>query len=110
MICKFKESESGSSGGLMLTLTIYSYLNKIDLTGGKTIVGTGTIDENGNVGEISGIKYKLMGAVKEKADIFLVPQGKNYREARDLKNEKDYDIDIVPIETFDDALKYLENL
>ncbi len=107
---KFKESESGSSGGLMLTLTIYSYLNKIDLTGGKTIVGTGTIDENGNVGEISGIKYKLMGAVKEKADIFLVPQGKNYREARDLKNEKDYDIDIVPIETFDDALKYLENL
>ena len=54
----FKESESGSSGGLMLTLTIYSHLNKIDLTDGKTIVGTGTIDINGNVGEIIDIKYK----------------------------------------------------
>ena len=64
----FKNSESGSSGGLMLTLTLYSHLNEIDLTKGKTIVGTGTIDINGNVGEISGIKYKLIGAVNKKAD------------------------------------------
>ncbi len=104
---KFKNSESGSSGGLMMALTIYSYLNKIDLTNGKKIVGTGTIDRQGNVGEISGIKYKLMGAVKEHADVFLVPQGENYVEARDLKKEKDYDIDIIPIETFDEALQYL---
>ncbi len=107
---KFKGTESGSSGGLMMTLTIYSYLNNIDLTHGKKIVGTGTIDRNGNVGEISGIKYKLMGAVKEKADIFLVPQGENYIEARNLKNEKGYDIDIVPVETFKEALKYLKEL
>ena len=93
-----------------MTLTIYSYLNNIDLTHGKKIVGTGTIDRNGNVGEISGIKYKLMGAVKEKADIFLVPQGENYIEARNLKNEKSYDIDIVPVETFKEALKYLKEL
>ena len=105
---KFKDSESGSSGGLMMALTVYSYLNKIDLTNGQKIVGTGTIDRNGNVGEISGIKYKLMGAVKEKADVFLVPQGENYVEARDLKNKKGYDIDIVPIETFDEALNYLK--
>lgn len=106
---KFKGTESGSSGGLMMSLTIYSYLNKIDLTNGKKIIGTGTIDRDGNVGEISGIKYKLIGAVKEKADIFLVPQGENYQEARDLKNEKGYDIDIVPVETFDEALEYLKN-
>jgi len=107
---KFKGTESGSSGGLMMTLTIYSYLNNIDLTHGKKIVGTGTIDRQGNVGEISGIKYKLMGAVKEKADVFLVPQGENYKEARDLKNEKGYDIDIVPVETFQQALTYLKEL
>lgn len=105
---KFKGTESGSSGGLMMALTIYSYLNKIDLTNGKEIVGTGTIDREGKVGEISGIKYKLMGAVKEKADVFLVPQGKNYQEARDLKNKNGYDLDIVPIETFDEALNYLK--
>lgn len=105
----FKESESGSSGGLMLTLTIYSYLNKIDLTDGKTIVGTGTIDINGNIGEISGIKYKLIGAVNKHADIFLVPKGKNYEDAKKIKEERGYNIDLVPVETFEEALKYLKN-
>ena len=103
-----KDSESGSSGGLMLTLTLYSHLNEIDLTNGKTIVGTGTIDINGNVGEISGIKYKLIGAVNKKADVFLVPAGDNYEEAKKVKEEKGYDIDLVPVETFEEALKYLE--
>lgn len=104
----FKGSESGSSGGLMMSLTIYSYLNKVDLTNGKKIVGTGTIDRDGKVGQISGIKYKLMGAVKEKCDVFLVPQGENYIEARNLKNDRGYDIDIIPVESFDEALKYLQ--
>ena len=92
----------------MLTLTIYSHLNKIDLTGGKKIVGTGTIDVDGNVGEISGIKYKLIGAVNKGADVFLVPKGENYNEAKKIKKEKGYDIDLVPIATFDEALKYLQ--
>ena len=104
----FKNTESGSSGGLMLTLTIYSHLNKIDLTGGKTIVGTGTIDINGNVGEISGIKYKLIGAVNKGADVFIVPKGDNYNEAKKLKKERGYDIDLVPVATFEEALKYLQ--
>ena len=93
----------------MLTLTLYSHLNEIDLTKGKTIVGTGTIDINGNVGEISGIKYKLIGAVNKKADIFLVPAGNNYKEAKKVKKEKGYDIELVPVKTFEDALKYLKN-
>ena len=105
----FKDRESGSSGGLMLTLTIYSHLNKIDLTDGKTIVGTGTIDINGNVGEISGVKYKLIGAVNKGADVFLVPVGENYEEAKKVKKEKNYDIKLVPVATFEEALSYLKN-
>lgn len=104
----FKNSESGSSGGLMLTLTLYSYLNNIDLTDGKKIVGTGTIDASGNVGEISGIKYKLIGAVKKGADVFIVPVGENYKEAKKVKEEKNYDIKLVPVKTFKEALAYLE--
>ena len=57
-------------------LLIYDYLTEEDITKGRTIVGTGTIDENGNVGSIGGVKYKLKGAVKNKAEIFLVPNGK----------------------------------
>ena len=105
---RFKETESGPSGGLMLALTIYSYLNKIDLTNGSKIAGTGTIDIDGNIGEISGVKYKLMGAVKEHAQIFLVPKGNNYEEAKKIKKEKNYSIELIPVETFEEALKYLK--
>lgn len=106
---KFKGSESGSSGGMMMALTVYSYLNKVDLTSGKTIVGTGTIDGEGNVGSISGVKYKLIGAVSKKADVFFVPAGDNYKEAKKIAEEKKYDIDIVSVKKFDEVLKYLMN-
>lgn len=103
----FASSESGPSGGLMTSLAIYSNINRVDLTSGKKIVGTGTIEEDGKVGEISGVKYKLIGAVNNKADVFLVPKGDNYNEAKKLKKERDYKIDLVPVETFEQALNYL---
>lgn len=106
---KTKSTESGPSGGLMMSLAIYNALVKKDITHGKNIVGTGTIDIDGNVGEIDGVKYKLIGAVKNDADIFICPE-KNYKEAIKIKKEKKYDIIIVKVKTFDDAIKYLENL
>ncbi len=106
----FKESEGGPSGGLMLTLAIYDKLTKGDLTNGLKIVGTGTISSDGTVGEIGGVKYKLNGAVKAKADLFLVPKGDNYKEALKEKEEHDYDIEIKAIGTFDEAVEYLENM
>ena len=106
----FKESEGGPSGGLMLTLAIYDKLTKGDLTNDLKIVGTGTISSDGTVGEIGGVKYKLNGAVKAKADLFLVPKGDNYKEALKEKEEHDYDIEIKAIGTFDEAVEYLESL
>lgn len=105
-----KARESGPSGGMMMALTTYSYLTNQDLTHGKKIVGTGTIDEDGNVGSIGGVKYKLIGAVKNKADIFLVPDGENYEEAIKIKNEKNYKIKIISVKTLKDAIKQLESL
>ena len=107
---KFKDSEGGPSGGLMLTLAIYDKLTKGDLTNGLTIVGTGTISSDGTVGEIGGVKYKLNGAVKKGTDIFLVPKGNNYKEALKEKEEHDYDIEIKAIGTFDEAVSYLEDM
>ena len=104
-----KTTESGPSGGLMMSLMVYNALTKQDLTHGKKIVGTGTISLNGQVGEIGGVKYKLMGAVKDHADIFLVPEG-NYQEALEVKKDKKYDIDIVSVKTINDAITYLEGL
>ena len=104
---KFKWNESGPSGGFMLALAIYDRLIPEDLTKGRKIVGTGTIDSEGNVGEIGGVKYKLMGAVKNKADIFFVPKD-NYDEAMKTKNKYKYDIDVVKVEKLEDAITYLK--
>lgn len=106
----FDAYESGPSGGLMMSLAIYDALIKEDMTKGYTIVGTGTMESDGTVGEIGGVEYKLKGAAKEKADIFLVPAGQNYQDAISLKEEKNYDIEIIPIQTFEEALEYLKSL
>ena len=103
---KFRNSEGGPSGGFMTSLAIYTKLTGIDLLKGRKIVGTGTIDSNGNVGEIGGVKYKLKGAVTNDADIFMVPE-ENYEEAIKIKNEKNYDIDIVKVENLHSAIEYL---
>ena len=94
----------------MTTLAIYDSLIEKDLTKGLKIVGTGTIDIEGNVGEIGGVKYKLKGVVNNKADIFFVPNGKNYEDAIKIKKEKGYNIKIVGVSTLDEAIEYLENL
>lgn len=104
---KFKNSEGGSSGGLMLTLSIYQLLVDEDIVKGRKIAGTGTIDKEGNVGEIDGIKYKIMGAHKKKMDIVLVPEA-NYKEAIKVNDKYGYNLEIVSIKTFDDALNYLK--
>lgn len=103
-----KFSESGSSGGLMLSLAIYNSLVSEDITGGKIVVGTGTIDIDGNVGEIDGVKYKLLGAEKSNADIFLCPY-ENYEEAMSVKKKYDLKLKIKKVSTFDEALEVLKN-
>ena len=106
---KSKKTEAGSSGGLMMSLEIYNKLTEQDITQGKKIVGTGTIDINGNIGEIGGVKYKLMGAVKKKADIFICPI-ENYEEAVNVAKEKKYNITIITGKTFSEIIKKLEDI
>lgn len=100
------ESESGPSGGLMLALSIYDKITKEDLSKGRKIVGTGTIDVEGNIGEIGGIKYKLLGAIKEKADIFLCPKA-NYQEAKKVLKAENSDILLIGVETLKEAISEL---
>jgi len=105
---KFKNSESGSSGGLMLTLTIYNAISDEDIIKGRNIAGTGTISSDGSVGEIDGVKYKIMGAEKNGIDIVFVPTN-NYDEAINTKEKYGYDLEIIKVDTFDEAVTYLKN-
>lgn len=103
----FENDESGPSGGLMTALCIYDTLTKKDLTNGKKVIGTGTIDVDGKVGEIGGVKYKLLGAVKNKARIFICPK-ENLKEALKVKKDNHYDIIIVGVSTLDEAITALQ--
>lgn len=104
----FKNNESGASRGLMCALEIYNKITEYDLTKGDIISGTGTIDENGKVGAISGIKYKLSGAVKKGAKVFIVPS-ENYEEALKYKKERNYDIEIIEANTLHNVIEKLKN-
>ena len=106
---KFSDKELGPSGGLIMTLSFYNKLVDYDIRKGYKISGTGTIDDDGNVGEIGGVPQKLSGAVRKKSDVFICPK-ENYDEAIKIKNEKGYDIKIFGVSTFDEALEVLNNL
>lgn len=107
---KFERDESGPSGGLITTLEIYNQLTKKDITKGKKIAGTGTIEEDGTIGEIGGIEHKILGAADAKADLFLVPSGQNYKDAVKYKKDKNLKIKLVEVKTIEDALEKLEDL
>ncbi|MEP7055463.1 MAG: S16 family serine protease [Actinomycetota bacterium] len=74
------EDVGGPSAGLMFTLGILDTLTPGEMTRGMTIAGTGTMDVDGKVGPIGGIKQKLIAAKRKGAVAFLVPDA-NWDEA-----------------------------
>ena len=93
----------GPSAGTMWALGLYDLLTPGDLTGGRTIAGTGTIDFDGNVGPIGGVEKKIVAAKDAGADVFLVPEA-NLAAAKTVAAG----LQLVPLHTFQDALDYLE--
>ncbi len=70
----------GPSGGLLQTLALYNALVPEDITKGRKIAGTGTIELDGTVGPIGGIQQKIYTAFDDNIEIFLCP-AENYDEA-----------------------------
>ena len=95
---------AGPSAGLMFTLALYDRLTPVDLTAGRTIAGTGTIDCGGRVGPISGITQKVAAAESNGAEVFLSPAA-NAPDARAAAS----DIRVVAVSTFSDAVELLED-
>lgn len=63
----------GPSAGQMFALGIIDKLTPGELNGGKRVAGTGTIDNEGNIGPIGGIRQKMFGARAAGATVFLAP-------------------------------------
>lgn len=107
---QFEKNESGPSAGLITTLSIYDQLTKGDLTKGKLIAGTGTIEAGGSIGQIGEVEYKLLGAVDGGAQVFLVPAGENYQDCKKMKKDENLDIKLISVKNIDDAIKKLKDL
>ncbi|QED47428.1 SepM family pheromone-processing serine protease [Cytobacillus dafuensis] len=109
------EEIGGPSAGFMFSLEIYNQLVKEDLTRGYQIAGTGTIDSNGNIGKIGGIEQKIVAADKAGAEIFFAPNenganDSNYQAAVKTAEDIKTNMKIVPVDTFDEAIEYLQEL
>ncbi|PJM79303.1 YlbL family protein [Bifidobacterium scaligerum] len=68
------DSIGGPSAGMMYTLGLIDKLTPATESGGLTIAGTGTIDKQGKVGSIGGIRLKMLGAKRDGATWFLAPE------------------------------------
>ncbi|QGF24425.1 YlbL family protein [Raineyella fluvialis] len=92
----------GPSAGLVFALAIHDRLTTGDLTGGRVIAATGTIDADGRVGSIGGLPSKVAGARSAGAALFLIPAG-NCDETVGLHT----DMPLVPVDTLQQAIDIL---
>ena len=96
----------GPSAGLMFALGIVDKLTPTDLTGGKFVAGTGTIDDDGTVGPIGGIDMKTIGARSKGAQYFLTPADNCAEAAKDTPSG----LRLVKVKTIDDAMAALKKI
>jgi PDZ domain-containing protein len=97
-------SVGGPSAGLMFTLGLIDKLSPEDLAAGKHIAGTGTIDPEGKVGPIGGIRQKLAGASNAGAELFLMPKSHCDEAAGHIPDG----LTVTPVETISDAVEALK--
>ncbi|WP_426569413.1 S16 family serine protease [Streptomyces canus] len=97
----------GPSAGLLFSLGIVDKLDGDgsggDLTGGRTVAGTGTIDADGTVGAVGGVGLKTQAARRDGATVFLVPKD----ECSDAKAELPEGLRLIPVTTLKGAVSSL---
>ncbi len=97
----------GPSAGLMFSVGIIQHLSTTDIAKGCKIAGTGTIDFNGNVGEIGGAKQKIIAARNAGMQYFFVP---NVAANRNPAEQHRGSVTVVPVNTLSQVLKFLHRM
>ncbi|WP_328502912.1 hypothetical protein OG828_30370 [Streptomyces sp. NBC_00457] len=97
----------GPSAGLLFSLGIIDKLNGNgsggDLTGGRSVAGTGTIEADGTVGAVGGVALKTQAARRDGATVFLVPKD----ECGDAESELPEGLRLIPVTTLKGAVSAL---
>jgi PDZ domain-containing protein len=97
----------GPSAGLSFTLGVIDQLTPGELTGGQEVAVTGTIELDGSVGPVGGVKQKTAAALAAGARYFLVPPDE-YNEA--VARAKGHNLTVLKVSTLDEALATLGRL
>lgn len=93
------EDVGGPSAGMMLSLSLIDQLTEGSLAGDHHVVGTGTIDAEGDVGPIGGIRQKMIGASQAGADLFLAP----VENCDEVRGHTPDGLPVVAVDTLDEA-------
>jgi len=94
----------GPSAGLMFSLGIIDKISTHDLTQGRFIAGTGTIDPSGEVGPIGGIALKMIAARRAGATIFLAPA----TNCSDVQGNIPSGLDVIRVTSLHDSITSLD--
>ena len=96
----------GPSAGLAFTLGVIDSLTAGELTGGRKVAVTGTIELDGRVGDVGGVAQKTSAVKAAGAEVFIVPAGE-YEVARERAGSG---LTVVKVTTLQEALDALGRL
>jgi PDZ domain-containing protein len=96
----------GPSAGLSMTLGIMDKLSSGRLTGNRIVAATGTIDQNGNVGDVGGVAQKTIAVEQAGATVFFVPTVE-YKAAESKATPQ---LHVYAVNNLDQVLRILKSL
>lgn len=100
----------GPSAGLAFSLALIDQLTPGDLTGGRDVAVTGTIELDGSVGPIGGLPQKAAAVAQAGVEVFLVPSSQSDADIRAARRAGGDELEVVPVATIDDALEELRSM
>jgi ATP-dependent Lon protease len=95
--------KDGPSAGVAMTVAMVSVLTGVPVR--KDIAMTGEITLRGRVTAIGGLKEKLLAALRSGIKTVLIPE-ENEKDLADVPDSVKGALEIVPIKTADEALKW----
>lgn len=102
-------SIGGPSAGLAFTLTLVDELTPGELTGGGSVAVTGTIELDGTVGAIGGLRQKASAVAQAGVDVLLVPEAQGEDDIAAAQAAAP-DLRIFPVADLEEALAALVEL
>jgi PDZ domain-containing protein len=94
----------GPSAGLMFSLGIIDKISAKDVTRGRFIAGTGTIEPSGKVGPIGGIALKMIAAQRAGATVFLAPAS----NCPEVRGNVPAGLEVIKVTSLHDAISNLD--